>query len=90
MLPHKDIESKPNRFITIVDKDLSKSDIIEKIENIARQKYIEIAQTTFNSVFNNEAMPFGFKEQIENFLDINWLAIEYKDENYMEEYNKLD
>lgn len=90
IFPDMKIESKPNRFILLINKDVEEKDIVERIENIARTKYIEIAEETYKNIFGNESKPIGFKGQIEDFLDINWAALDYYEENYKEIYNKLD
>lgn len=90
IFPHKDIESKPNRFIAVIDKGSEAKEAAEEIEKLAREKFKEIAETTYSNVFSNKDMPIGFKEQIEDFLDINWIAIDYDEHRYKDIHNELD
>ncbi|NLL51719.1 MAG: hypothetical protein GX248_03335, partial [Peptococcaceae bacterium] len=43
IFPDKKIESKPNRFIVLLDRDIDENYIVEKVENIARTKYLDIS-----------------------------------------------
>ena len=90
IFPDKRIESKPNRFIILLDKDTDEKYIVEKIENVARTKYLDIALNTYKEIFGDDIVPVGFKEQIEDFLDINWVLLDYDEKNYNEIYNELD
>lgn len=90
IFPDKSIESKPNRFIILLDKDTDEKYIVEKIENVARTKYLDIAINTYKEIFGDDIVPVGFKEQIEDFLDINWVLLDYDEKNYKEIYNELD
>ncbi len=90
IFPNKNIKSKPNIFIAIIDKGSQAENIAEEIENIAKQKFLEIAEETYSYIFGDSAKPVGFKEQIKDFLDINWIAIDYDEDRYKEIYNELD
>lgn len=90
IFPHKDLESKPNRFIAIIDGGSQAKDIAGKVEKLARRKFMEIAETTYFNVFGNLDMPNGFKEQVNDFLDINWIAIDYDEHRYKDIHNELD
>lgn len=90
ILPHEKVESKPNRFIAIIDEGYDAKKVAEELENTARARFLEIAEETYNKVFGDNEVPVGFKEQIEDFLDINWVAIDYEEEKYQEIYNELD
>ena len=90
IFPDKKIESKPNRFIVLLDRDIDENYIVEKVENIARTKYLDIAENTYKDIFGDDIMPIGFNEQIKDFLDINWVVLDYDERNYKEMYNELD
>lgn len=90
ILPKKDIESKPNRFIALVDANFDEKDILEQFENKAKLKYRQIAEATYRYVFNNEKRPIGFDEQIMDFLNIHWVVSDYRGIDYKRVHNELD
>lgn len=90
IFPAMEIESKPNRFIAILDKEQDEKAVVDRIEKRAKYSYKDIAGKTFNKAFPGESAPIGFYEQIEDFLDINWAMLDYDDVSYDEIYNELD
>ena len=89
VLPDKSIDSKPNRFVAIIEKENAKA-FIDEIEFYVREEFLQIALKTYKDVFRDTNYPKGFKEQIENFLSIYWAALDYDENNYSFIYNELD
>jgi len=102
VFPHPDIESKPNRFIAIIDEgEISK--IAEKFNNKADIKTINDigANLEFNvkkelckiaeDACKGKTKPSNFESQIKDFLQVYWVALELEDEkDYAEKYREIE
>jgi len=88
VFPHKNIRSKPNRFIAIVETEKPKK-VGKRIESKIRDKFKELAQKLFIQEFAGKQKPADFYKQIENFLEIYWIILPYKD-NYSAIYENIE
>ncbi|MCP4112965.1 MAG: type III-B CRISPR-associated protein Cas10/Cmr2, partial [Desulfobacteraceae bacterium] len=87
--PSPGIESKPNRFIAAIDSE-KPDDCGKAAENAVREKFSHIADAVFQKKFRNTSKPADYDDQIEKFLQINWLILPYQPDNYGEVYEKLE
>lgn len=87
------LESLPNRFVTIVHKPESElQEFGEQIERTVRQKWMQIATNIVlkqGLETNNLSLQKGFFEQIKQHLDIFWI-FEPLTANYRESFDSLE
>ncbi len=94
-----DTQSLPNRWIGIVTEEeygeMDGKDDEEKLRNFGKQ-IEEAVQSEFHQMAEKVCEPFqaqvpaGFFEQINNYLDINWLALPYQEAEYVNIYPRLE
>jgi len=84
IFPEKTIESKPNRFITILETEENMQDFGDKLK--------AKIQTHFLKETENLLKKTGFfekcREQLEDYFKIYWVAKKYYDEKTYEEQHK--
>lgn len=87
-LPNKKADSIPNRFVgTIsINQGIDLQQIGEAIEAHVKQAFWGIAQQHSNACNPNELK--GWKEQIENHLDVQWLFYEIENNDYANAYEE--
>jgi len=79
-----------NKFQIIINKIAEdKIDVLgDEVIKTTKEHYLE--ETRALLINNKVAIPANFDDQINNFLEINWFAVEIEDNNYRAAYNKLD
>lgn len=82
---NKPFPSIPNRFLFSIDTE--ENDIATKAQAI--ENYI-IEDFSKIEGINKSDLPKGAKEQLQNHLDIRWVALPYTDENYVEKYKEIN
>ena len=89
IFPSEGIESNPNRFIAIVEKDSDDEmkELGKSIEISVKEHFKTLANNAF-SILNKETKPSNFNNQINDFLQIYWTAIPYN--NYKEDYEYIE
>jgi CRISPR-associated protein Cmr2 len=87
IFPHETLESKPNRFIAIIE-----SNDIANIGNELKEHITEEFQLINNNILNNLKLnaPNGFKSQIETHFQVNWTAIPLDMDNYADTYKNIE
>jgi CRISPR-associated protein Cmr2 len=91
--PTKNLISKPNRFLASIknNADLDMSIVGKEIEDRVRKKFKRIAdETVTRTLNNNNNKPQNFDNQIDTFLDIQWVALKFNDNNYAEKYEEIE
>lgn len=88
IFPHKEIESKPNEFMALVNCE-NPCDIGQNLELKVQEKFKKIANSAFlNSDFSER--PDSFSRHIEDFLNVYWVAVPFNDgDDYSEKYQQL-
>ena len=92
IFPTKNLISKPNRFLAIIKNngDLDMSIVGKEIEDMVRKEFKRIADETFTRALNNNNKPQNFDNQIDSFLDIQWVVLEFYDNNYTKKYEEIE
>ncbi len=95
IFPAKDVESKPNRFLAKIEKSDNESikKIGKELEDSVKKEFKKIAEKCLEPYLKNQTKPKNFDnfdKQIEQFLQIFWVAKEIKDENYQENYDQIE
>ncbi len=85
IFPDRNIDSKPNRFISLISTDDPKK--IVEIEKAVRENFKSIAYSALKK--NGIPTHIDFDKQIENFLEIYWVVAPYYD-NYLSQYEKIE
>lgn len=81
--------SNPNRFLAITEvQDVE--ELGKTVEAAVRERFRTTATTTFEQTFSGLTKPQGFCEQIEQFLEVYWVAVPYTKENYKENYRQIE
>jgi CRISPR-associated protein Cmr2 len=76
-------DSVPNRFIAeIKTEDIGK--IGKEIEDSVKGEFLDIANQ------NRKGNPTNFDVQIENFLEVYWVALPYEKDKYADKYEKIE
>ncbi|OOC46913.1 type III-B CRISPR-associated protein Cas10/Cmr2 [Thermosipho sp. 1223] len=88
IFPHKEIKSKPNRFIAIIESDDPKG-IGMDIENMVKDQLKKLSFDIVKKYANFDISEI-FLEQIENFLEIYWVILPYEESSYAELYEKIE
>ncbi|NUV00003.1 hypothetical protein XO12_07835 [Marinitoga sp. 1154] len=88
IFPSKKIESKPNRFIAIIETNNSK-DFGNKIENKVKESFMNIANRIFSENFPDKPKPINFDKQIKDFLEIYWVMQPFEN-NYESIYKEIE
>lgn len=89
VFPDKTLKSKPNRFLGEIETDNPKG-IGKKLVNKVKVKFKEMAEDIFNNRCSHNNKPQNFGKQIEDFLQIFWVALEYEEKNYWEKYKEIE
>jgi len=89
IFPNEKLKSKPNRFLGEIETD-NPQDIGKKIEDNLKDKFKSIAEDIFKKQFQNKTKPSYFYEQIKDFLQIFWVALEYDEKNYTKKYKEIE
>lgn len=71
---------------TINDKEINT--LGNNVVDSTKKFYLEETKHLLEK--NKVKIPDNFEEQISNFLEINWFAVEIEDNNYRDAYNKLE
>ena len=92
IFPGPDTESKPNRFIAIVNIGSTTriNNFGEEVSAKVKAKFMEIASKVFKRKIKGEK-PERFNDQIENALETYWAAISINvEEGYPEIYKRAE
>ncbi|MCF7859657.1 MAG: type III-B CRISPR-associated protein Cas10/Cmr2 [Candidatus Cloacimonetes bacterium] len=76
IFPVADSESKPNRFITEIEFENAEEvyDFGNELSDRVKNKFIILAGEVFRKESKNQSFPKHFESQINNFLDVYWVA----------------
>ncbi len=89
IFPHKDIKSKPNRFIAEIE-----SDDIEKLgkelKSFVENTFGRISTSILEELNLDSPEPDGFNSQIKDFFQVNWVALPLEKDNYEATYKELE
>lgn len=91
IFPNENLESKPNRFICILETDKDINVIGQELEKKVQSSFKSIFSKIFLQEFNKNIDSEKSKKienQIDNFLNIYCLSLDYK--NYSEDFNELE
>jgi CRISPR-associated protein Cmr2 len=88
IFPAENIESKPNRFLAIIDED--QIEIAKKLAEKVKEEFKKTADKQFNDICNGKPKPNNFDDQIDNFLDINWVILPYDEKGYQAQYKEIE
>lgn len=86
-------DSYPNRFVVLLNMDTEGVKIFgQTVENLVKGKLLDAAKTKISPAIPAQDMPLGICEQIQNFLDIYWVAIPYDEttDKYSDKYKELE
>lgn len=86
-------DSYPNRFVVLLDMDTEGVKYFgQTIESLVKKQLLEVVKMKINKVINTQDMPLGICEQIQDFLDIYWVALPYKENSdiYADKYKELE
>ncbi len=74
--PHKNIKTKPNRFIALIkgQNENELADLGEKVKSSVQTFYERESERVFLSLFGNLPKPAGYGGQIAKHLQIYWAA----------------
>ncbi len=91
IFPNTNAQTFTNRFLGKIETDNPK-EIGKEIEQAVRNILLEKANNAVKNVIGNKKLSMGFKEQIENLLDIKWAFVEWNGEagTYKEAYDKIE
>ncbi len=93
IFPQKGLESYPNRFITIIQKenDAEMKKFGDELKIKVQAKFEEFALfSTKDTKIEISALPKNFYAQISNHLSIQWVAIPYEKEKYKEQFKEIE
>lgn len=82
--------SFPNRIVVSfdIDKEAVKN-VGNTLEALVKTQLETLAKEKFDKVFPAKDKPLGLCEQIKDFLEVYWVAVEYQEDNYQEAYKSL-
>ncbi|BAW28744.1 CRISPR-associated protein, Cmr2 family [Methanosarcina thermophila] len=87
IFPDKEIDSKPNRFIAKIEcEDPEK--IGSELCNFVQNEYRKICGDIVVKL--NLNIPDGFGQQIDNLLDLHWIALDFKEGDYASKFSELE
>ncbi len=89
IFPHKDIKSKPNRFIAEIEYDDIEK-LGKELKSFVENTFEEISTSIFEELNLNSSEPNGFNSQIKDFFQVNWVALPLKKDNYDVTYKELE
>ena len=87
IFPNKQIKSKPNRFIAQIECD-DAGKIGSELLMLVKQEYESICNKILDEL--NLKAPTGLEQQISNFLDIHWIAIDFQEEEYGTKFIEIE
>lgn len=89
IFPYHGLESKPNRFLAIVENQSP-----EELGRILEKEVLDYFKKLSNNIpkINNTSEYFKtiFDNQIKDFLNIYWAAIPYNENDYFKSYEELE
>ncbi|MBD3338446.1 MAG: type III-B CRISPR-associated protein Cas10/Cmr2 [Candidatus Lokiarchaeota archaeon] len=88
IFPFKDTPSKPNRFIAKIITE-NPQGVGEILEKAIQEKFKQLCNDRFKDKPGFTSIQKSFNNQIENFLEIFWLAIPFE-ENYFSTFEKIE
>lgn len=82
--------SFPNRIVASfdIDKEAVKN-FGNALEALVKTQFETLAKNKFDQVFPAKDKPLGLYEQIKDFLEVYWVAVEYQEDNFQEAYQSL-
>ncbi|WP_434565321.1 type III-B CRISPR-associated protein Cas10/Cmr2 [Thermoanaerobacterium thermosaccharolyticum] len=89
IFPYKELESKPNRFIAIINTQ-SNFNVAKRIEQIVRVGFKDMAIKAYKANIRNNNIPDAFIKQIDNMLEINWVILSCEKASYKSCYNEIE
>lgn len=92
VFPNKELKSKPNRFLCIIETEKDITSIGKEVENELRLFFESIFNEIIAKEYKNNISSddnIKIKNQIKSFLNIYWLAIPFAN-NYSESFEKLE
>jgi len=87
--PRPEIESKPNRFIAIINTDTPEP-IGAAVEAAVRDRFRNMADEVFERFTSEISKPDGYDKQIDRFLQVNWLMYPCQSDDYAGCYEALE
>lgn len=93
IFPKKGLESYPNRFIAIIQKenDAEMKKFGDELKSKVQAKFKEFALFSVKDIkIDVSALPDNFYAQIRNHLSIQWVAIPYNNKNYKEQFKEIE
>ena len=82
--------SFPNRIVVLANMDKDKiKNFGNTLEALVKTQFETLAKNKFEQVFPAKDKPLGLCEQIKDFLEVYWVAVEYQEDNYQEAYQSL-
>ena len=90
IFPNRNIQSKPNRFIAKIETDNIEK-IGKELENCVKSEFKNIANSALklSGLTSKEQFIKAFEKQINNFLQIYWVAIPLN-EDYQKIYSEIE
>lgn len=93
IFPQKGLDSYPNRFIAIIERE--NDDEIKKFGDELKERIIEFAEKLALKAIdaqkiNPEKLPKSFYQQIKDHLQIHWVAIPYDSNNYKQQFSEIE
>jgi CRISPR-associated protein Cmr2 len=93
IFPKIGLESYPNRFIAVIEKDndAEMKKFGDELRNKVSGKFKEYSSLTLkNSNVVVDKLPANFFEQIQKHLSIQWVAIPHQSEKYNEQFLEIE
>lgn len=89
-IDESDDRSFPNRIVASFDMDKEAvKNLGNNLEALVKTQFETLAKNKFDQVFPAKDKPLGLCEQIKDFLEVYWVAVEYQEDNYQEAYQSL-
>jgi len=84
--PNEETPFKPNRFVLKLNSDgIDLAKVGKELEDYVRQLFVNIGEIPFKT----KSKPNGYKNQLEDYLEISWLFYPIKDGDYRTAYKNL-
>ncbi|MEW6006317.1 MAG: type III-B CRISPR-associated protein Cas10/Cmr2 [Stygiobacter sp.] len=93
IFPSKGLDSYPNRFIAIIEKenDTELKNFGDELKQKVQAKFEELALfSAKDSGVNVDALPDNFYSQIRRHLSIQWVAIHFEEEKYKGQFKEIE
>ncbi len=88
VFPSEKTESKPNRFLAVVNTEDAKK-IGADLKEIVQKEFIKISNNRFQEEHKGQ-IPVNFDKQVESFLQIQWVALEHDENQYKKNYEDIE